>query len=118
MVNPTDPQKKKDNARKNIESILSEAKTGKVDFGDLAKKYSEGPSNVKGGDLGYFGRGEMVPPFEKAAFELKIGEVSNVVETRFGYHIIKKEDWKEARAIPFSEAKDGIKNHLKNQKIA
>lgn len=90
-TNHTDTQDQKDKARKKIERILAEAKTDKEDFGELARKYSEGPSGQNGGDLGYFGRGQMVPAFEKAAFALKVGEISNVVETKFGYHIIKKE---------------------------
>ena len=120
-VNHFDSQEKKDESRKKIESILVEAKEGKEDFGELAKKHSEGPSSSKGGNLGYFGRGKMVPSFEKAAFALKVGEISDVVETQFGYHIIKVEDKKEAKVREFAEIKDLIKENLKreqsNQKI-
>jgi len=107
-VDPSDPQKKKDEARRRIERILAEAKAGKEDFGELAKKYSEGPSAPRGGDLGYFGRGQMAPSFEKAAFELNVGELSNIVETPFGYHIIKVEDRKEAWVTPLAEVKEDI----------
>ncbi len=62
------------------------------DFAELAKTYSEGPSASKGGDLGWFGEGQTVPVFEKAAFSLKIGEISGIVETRYGLHIIKMEE--------------------------
>lgn len=58
-------------------------------FEDLAKKYSKCPSGQSGGDLGFFGRGEMVPEFEKAAFELPIGKVSEPIQTPFGWHLIK-----------------------------
>ncbi len=61
-------------------------------FEEMAKKYSKCPSGKTGGDLGYFGRGEMVPSFEKAAFSLPIGVVSEPIETNFGWHLIKVYD--------------------------
>jgi parvulin-like peptidyl-prolyl isomerase len=69
--------------------VLEELNTGK-DFKELARKYSTCPSRKKGGDLGLFGRGRMIHEFEKAAFALKVGEVSGPVKTQFGYHVIKK----------------------------
>jgi len=62
------------------------------DFADFAERYSDCPSSEEGGDLGYFGRGAMVPEFEEKAFGLKVGEVSEVVETEFGYHLIQRTD--------------------------
>lgn len=78
-------------ARERIQEILEEARLG-ASFIELAKQYSEGPSGPSGGDLGFFGPGTMVPEFETAAFALEAGEVSDVVETQFGYHIIKLEE--------------------------
>ncbi|MFB6192819.1 MAG: peptidylprolyl isomerase [Candidatus Nanohaloarchaea archaeon] len=63
-------------------------------FAELAKEKSEGPSRDNGGDLGFFGRGDMVKPFERKAFEMDIGEVSDPVETEYGWHLIKKTDEK------------------------
>ena len=76
-------------ARKLAEQILKELKSGK-DFAELARQYSDGPSGPKGGNLGRFTRGQMVPEFDNAVFKLKQGSVSDIVETRFGYHIIKR----------------------------
>ncbi|MBN2280030.1 MAG: peptidylprolyl isomerase [Candidatus Marinimicrobia bacterium] len=76
---------------KKINEILAKAKLGE-DFGELAKKYSDCPSKENGGDLGSFSRGTMVKEFDEAVFNMQIGEISNVVETQFGYHIIKLND--------------------------
>ncbi len=69
--------------------IYSELRQG-ADFGQLARRYSTCPSRSKGGDLGFFSEGQMVPEFEREAFRMSTGSVSRPVHTRFGWHIIKK----------------------------
>ena len=102
-------------ARQKIDDVLALAKEGK-DFAELAKEYSEGPSKDQGGDLGFFPRGAMVPAFEEVAFALNEGEISDVVETQFGYHIIKMMAKKDAREVPFEEVKEQLKQGLQQQK--
>jgi len=77
-----------DDARALIDEIAANVATGEVTFPDAAVEYSDCPSGASGGDLGTFGRGAMVPPFEEATFALAPGGVSDVVETQFGYHLI------------------------------
>ena len=95
--------------------VLEKARKGK-DFAGLAKKYSEGPARSKGGDLGYFPAGRMVKPFEEAAFKLKKGEISDLVRTRFGFHIIKVVDIKDARTKTLDEVREEILNIIIKRK--
>lgn len=112
----SDTAEKKEENKKKIETVLAEVKAGKTDFSELAKKYSECPSAPSGGDLGFFARGQMVSAFENSAFALKPGETSDVVQTQFGYHIIKVEDRKEARDLPFEEVKELVRENIKHEK--
>ncbi|MGB9080244.1 MAG: peptidylprolyl isomerase [Desulfuromonadaceae bacterium] len=103
-------------AREKAEKLRKEL-AGGADFAALAKGNSTCPSSQQGGDLGFFGKGQMVPSFEKAAFALKPGEISDVVETQFGYHIIKLTDRKPAETIGFNDVKAKIEEFLKGQKV-
>jgi len=115
-VEPGADEKTKAAALKTIKEVQEKIKGG-GDFAALAKEYSGCPSKEKGGDLGFFGRGQMVKPFEDAAFSLEIGKVSDIVTTDFGYHLIKVTGKKAAATIPYDEVKPKIENFLKQQKI-
>jgi peptidyl-prolyl cis-trans isomerase C len=110
----TAEEKKK--AREKAEKLRKDL-AGGADFAKLAKDNSTCPSSQQGGDLGYFGKGQMVPAFEQSAFSLKKDEISDVVETQFGYHIIKQIDKKAAEKVGFKEIRTKIEDFLKNQKI-
>ena len=115
-VGPQADEPQKAAARKKIEEIQQRVKNGE-DFATLAKDVSEGPSGSRGGDLGYFRRGQMMKPFEEAAFALKPDKVSDIVETSFGYHLIKLSDKKPEGAIAYEEIKDKIQTYLKQKKV-
>jgi len=110
-----DDDAKKKAARDKLREIQEKVKKGE-DFAELAKASSECPSAAKGGDLGYFGKGQMVKPFEDAAFALKTGETSDIVVTQFGYHLIRVTDKKPESVVSLDEAKAKISDHLKKQK--
>lgn len=104
-------------ARKKITDVQQKLKKGE-DFAALAENYSEDTTtSKKGGDLGYFGRGQMVEPFEKAAFSLKTGEISGIVESSYGYHLIKVADKKPETKLTYAEVKDRLIQYLKQQKL-
>jgi peptidyl-prolyl cis-trans isomerase C len=106
----------KENAKRKAEEVLEKVKSG-ADFAELAKSESTCPSAEQGGDLGEFGRGQMVAPFEAAAFDLDAGAVSRVVETQFGYHIIKATGKSAAEVVPFEVVKGRIATQLKAQEV-
>jgi parvulin-like peptidyl-prolyl isomerase len=93
------------------ENIAKKAKEGE-NFAKLAEKYSEDTGTAKDGNLGYFGWGRMVDPFQKKAFSMEIGEISEPVETRFGYHIIKVNNIRKTDILSFEEEKNKIQNAL------
>ena len=115
-VEPTADDAAKAAARKKIEDVQQKLKSG-ADFAELAKEYSEGPSGPRGGDLGYFSRGQMVKPFEDAVFSMQADQVSDVVETRFGYHLIKVYEIRPEKTLTYAEVKDKISERLKREKI-
>ena len=102
-------------ARTKAETILKDVKAGK-DFATLAKANSQDPGSApNGGDLGFFQQGQMVPPFDKAAFTLAPGEVSDLVETTFGYHIITVAEKQGARTVPLDDVRPQLEQFLEGQ---
>jgi peptidyl-prolyl cis-trans isomerase SurA len=99
-------------ARKKAAALAEEARSPGVDFVALAKKKSEGPSAADGGDLGFFRRGVMVPEFERAAFNLPVGGISEPIRTKFGWHVIKVEERRAVAAKGFDELKDQLRGKL------
>jgi peptidyl-prolyl cis-trans isomerase D len=108
--------KDKDGAHKVAQEVLAKVRANPGDFAKLAKQYSKDPgSAANGGDLGLFGRNMMVKPFEEAAFSLKEGEISNVVESDFGFHIIRVTEIKPAQIKPFEEVRGEIETEYRRQ---
>jgi peptidyl-prolyl cis-trans isomerase D len=112
-------QTEQDAAKSKAEQLLQQVKQNPAKFAELAKQNSQDPgSAANGGDLGFFGRGQMVKPFEDVTFSLKQGEISGLVKSDFGYHIIKLSAIKPARIPAFDEVREGIVNKLRRQKAA
>lgn len=111
-----DPETIRADKKKQAEEVLAMVKAGEKDFSELAKQYSEGPTAPRGGDLGFFSRGQMVKPFEDAIFAMAEGATSDLVETPFGYHIIKLEKIQPFRIKPLEEVKTDIQGELKKNK--
>jgi peptidyl-prolyl cis-trans isomerase C len=105
----------KQQARTRAAEVLKEVKAGK-DFAALAKQHSSDPgSGPNGGDLGFFQQGQMVPPFDKAAFSMKPGQTSELVETEFGVHIIRVVDRQPARTVPLDEVRAEVQQYIEGQ---
>lgn len=92
--------------------ILSKIESGETTFEDAAKAFSTCPSSQRGGDLGEFGKGQMVPEFDKACFEMEVGELRGPVQTQFGFHLIRLDKKNEAKPVTLEDVKDELSQHL------
>jgi len=110
-----DPNEAWAKAKAKAEDLLRQIKGG-ADLAELAKTYSDCPSAPKGGDLGFFSKSEATAEFDKAAFGLEVGQMSDVVKTEYGFHIIKVTDHKDAGIISYDQARDDIIKQLTQQK--
>jgi len=116
QVDPKATPEQVEAARKKALALAEEARKPGVDFVKLAKEKSEGSSREDGGDLGFFRRGVMVPAFERVAFNLKEGEVSEPVRTQFGWHVLKVEERRAVDVVPYEKVKAELEGRLKLQK--
>lgn len=103
-------------AHAKAKELYAKASAADADFAALAKAHSDGPSSVRGGDLGFFDKAQMVKPFAEAAFTLKDGGVSEPVKTRFGWHVIKREAHRPAGKLPFEDVKDDLARKLEGER--
>jgi len=104
----------KADAKARAEAVRQQLLAG-ADFAELAKEVSEGPSAPDGGELGTFGRGQMVPAFEEAAFALSVDEISAVIETQFGFHVLQVTEKIPARTVSYEEMQERIIGYLSEQ---
>ncbi len=102
--------------QEDAQNILTELEQG-ADFAELAKEHSTGPSGPNGGDLSCFGRGQMVPPFEEAAFNAEIDKPTDIVETQFGYHVVLVYERHEAGIQPLEQVTDEVREQLSNEAL-
>jgi len=112
QVPPKSSADQVEQARLKAVALMTEAKKPGVDFAELAKTKSEGPSAADGGDLGFFKRGVMVAEFDKVAFGLPLGGISEPVRTKFGWHVIKVEERRTGAPKPYDELKDQLRERL------
>lgn len=115
-VEKGDSEDKRAEAREKLKKLQKRILAGE-DFSSLAKEHSQGPSNVRGGDLGYFTKGQMVKPFEEVAFRLASNEVSDIVETQFGYHLIKVLDHQPESSSPYEAVEKKLISVLFNEQL-
>lgn len=115
-VDPKASPEQVEAAQKKAQAIAEEARRPGMDFAALAKARSEGPSAEDGGDLGFFRRGVMVPAFEKTAFALKEGEVSEPIRTNFGWHVLKVEERRAVGVAPYEELRAKLEQQLRQDK--
>jgi len=113
---PEDTDEIKAEKKAQLEAIRADIIAEKTTFAEAATAHSECPSSAQGGSLGTFGKGQMVPEFEVAAFTQEIGEISDVIETQFGYHLITVSEHAEEGVVPFETAKEQIIQFLSGQK--
>ncbi len=111
----SDTDETKAEKKAKLEQIRENVIAGTVTFEDAAHESSDCPSSARGGDLGTFGKGQMVPEFEDAAFSQEIGAVGPIIETQFGYHIVKVAERQEETTVDFEEVKDQLIQYLTNQ---
>lgn len=112
---PDDPAEERAEKREQIEKIRAKLLAG-ADFSEMAKAESSCPSAAQGGDLGTFSKGQMVPPFEAAAFSQEVGAIGDIVETDFGFHIIQVTDHEQPSIVPLEEQSERIGQYLVGQK--
>ena len=115
-VDPKAEAAKKQEARKKLEDIQKRVQKGE-DFANLAKDFSQSASAAQGGDLGVVPRGRMPKAFDDAAFSLKPGEVSGIVETDLGFQLLKVNEKTPEKVVPFKDVEERIRQHLANQKL-
>lgn len=114
-VGPDAQDEERKAARAKAERLLEDIRQGR-DFAEVAKEYSDCPSKARGGSLGTFRKGRMVPPFEEALEKLEQDEISGIVETQFGYHIIQRGKGTPAEQVPFEELQDRLRRQLASRK--
>lgn len=112
-----DTEQARDSARSRAEKVLAQLEQGEASFKDLAKKHSDGSSGERGGLLGTFQQGELNPAFEETAFSLEEGEHSDIVETEYGFHLLKVDEVNQVRNGNVKKKKQQIRQRLRQQKL-